>query len=352
MAKSLLNPEFQLKFQSWRDCNDFVTRISQVRGKTCRSHPTLHGGNSKTWICSSCVVDGAFVKRCKFEVKASKNRANQLIKISNKNSCFEHSSDCVIDSIVSKSKTNDMKKRKIGVIKNNQIITQTKVEQQDLAPTNGKEYVRNKYDAANLQQTLGLFEKDKAHILEILSEKSELQLKFEFQSWRECNDFVTRISQVRGKTCRSHPTLHGGNSKTWICSSCVVDGAFVKRCKFEVKASKNRANQLIKISNKNSCFEHSSDCESFSPQGTERILSSESHGKKIIKLIKKEDNDKKLNKQLIEQNDTEGVDDGNFHEDTIYRKSNLLVRAVNIVLLDQRAGKNDNESEGSGNRER
>ena len=169
------------------------------------------------------------------------------------------------------------------------------------------------------------------------------------------------ISQARGKTCRSHPTLHGGNSKTWICSSCVVDGAFVKRCKFEVKASKNRANQLIKISNKNSCFEHSSDCESFSPQGTKRTLSNESHGKKIVKLIKKEDNDKKLNKQLLEQNDGV-VDDGEkntnerqsygkFHEDTIYQKSNLLVRAVNIILSDQRAGKNDNESEGYGNRE-
>ena len=190
----------------------------------------------------------------------------------------------------------------------------------------------------------------------------DLKLTFEFESWRDCNDFVKRISQARGKTCRSHPTLHGGNSKTWICSSCVVDGAFVKRCKFEVKASKNRANQLIKISNKNSCFEHSSDCESFSPQGTKRTLSNESHGKKIVKLIKKEDNDKELNKHLIEQNDTEEVDGGKknsnerqnygkFHEDTIYQKSNLLVRAVNIILSDQRAGKNDNESEGYGNRE-
>ena len=185
----------------------------------------------------------------------------------------------------------------------------------------------------------------------------ELKLmKFECESWRDCNDFVKRISQVCGKTCRSHPTLHGGNSKTWICSSCVVDRAFVKRCKFEVKASKNRANQLIKISNKNSCFEHSSDCESFSPQGTKRTLSNENQGKKIVKLIKKEDNDKELNKQLIEQNNTE-VDDGEkdtnerqsydkFHEDTVYRKSNLLVRAVNIILSNQPAGKNDNESEG------
>ena len=190
----------------------------------------------------------------------------------------------------------------------------------------------------------------------------DLKLTFEFESWRDCNDFVKRISQAHEKTCRSHPTLHGGNSKTWICSSCVVDGAFVKRCKFEVKASKNRANQLIKISNKNSCFEHSSDCESFSPQGTKRTLSNESHGKKVVKLIKKEDNDKELNKQPLEQNDRE-VDDGEkntnqrqrsygkFHEDIIYRKSNLLVRAVNIVLSDQRAGKNDNESEGYGNRE-
>ena len=131
MAKSLLNPDLKLKlkFESWRDCNDFVKTISQARGKTCRSHPTLHGGNSKTWICSSCVVDGAFVKRCKFEVKASKNRANQLIKISNKNSCFEHSSDCVIDSIVSESTmTNDMKNWNIGVIDNDQIITRTKKE--------------------------------------------------------------------------------------------------------------------------------------------------------------------------------------------------------------------------------
>ena len=191
----------------------------------------------------------------------------------------------------------------------------------------------------------------------------ELKLKVEFQSWRDCSDFVKRISQVRGKTCRSHPTLRGGNSKTWICSSCVVDGAFVKRCKFEVKASKNRANQLIKISNKNSCFEHSSDCERFSIQGTKRTLSSQSYGKNITKLIKKEDNDKELNKQLIEQNDTEEVDGGEknsnerqnygkFHEDTIYRKSNLLVRAVNIILLDQRAGKIDYEYEESGNHER